>query len=414
MAEVRRLFAASGLFYGWVIVGSVFLMTGTAAGLIYAFSTFVIAFEQEFGAGRAEISLIFAVSEFIWFMTGFAAGFVADRFGPRKVGLAGAIIMSLGFAGAAMAPNLSLLYLAYGAGVGIGGGMIYVPAVGLVQRWFKVKRGLASGLAVCGTGVGTLLYPSLATYLNDGLGWRGAHLVMAGCALAICGIASQLLIYHPRDIGLAPDGARPTAETSTTTPLPGLVLIQAAREKHFWLLYIASLLSAAGVFVNYVHLVPYAAESGISGQSAIILVGILGISSTLGRFLLGGLSDRLGHRNMLTVVFAGLSFSMLWWLLVPPNFATLAIYAALFGTLYGGYIAILPVLAMQYFGGRHIVTIVGALYTSWGFGALFGPTIAGAIRDSSGSYAIAILIGAIFMAISALCCMVIREPETHY
>ncbi len=402
------------LFYGWIIVACVFCMSATAAGIIYAFPAFVSAFEAEFGAGRADISFIFALSEFVWFMTGFAAGFVADRFGPRKVGLAGAVIMTLGLVGASMAPTLTLLYLAYGAGVGIGGGMIYVPAVGLVQRWFKTRRGLASGLAVCGTGVGTLLFPPLAMALADGLGWRGAHLVLAGCALVICGSASLLLIYHPRDIGLAPDGGPATGDAGSTAPLPGLTLTEAVRMRHFWLLYVASLLSSAGVFINYAHLVPYATDSGVTAQRGIILVGIMGICSTFGRFLLGGLADRYGPRHMLTLMFAGLAVSMLWWLVAPPVFSALALYAALFGVLYGGYISLMPVLAMQYFGGRRIATIIGALYTSWSFGALFGPTMAGAIRDASGSYALAILIGAACMGLSAVCCILIREPETRH
>lgn len=339
---------------------------------------------------------------------------MADRFGPRKVGLSGAVIMALGLAGASMAPSLPLLYLAYGAGVGIGGGMIYVPAVGLVQRWFKVKRGLASGLAVCGTGVGTLLLPPLAMALNESMGWRGAHLVLAGCALVICGTASLLLVYHPRDIGLAPDGGPASPDVSRTAPLPGLSLAEAVAQARFWLLYMASLLSAAGVFINYVHLVPYATDNGVSAQHGIILVGIIGICSTVGRFLLGGLADRFGRRALLSYVFAGLSLTMFWWLLAPPVFLSLVLYAALFGILYGGYIALLPVLTMEYFGGYRIATIIGALYTSWGVGALFGPTMAGAIRDASGAYFYAILVGAISMAVSALCCRLIREPDTRY
>ncbi|WP_417682946.1 MFS transporter [Roseibium sp.] len=403
-----------GLFYGWIIVGSVFFMSATAAGIIYSFPAFVASFEAEFKTGRADISLVFAVSEFVWFMTGFAAGFVADRFGPRNVGLLGAVIMALGLAGASMATSLPLLYLAYGAGVGIGGGMIYVPAVGLVQRWFKVKRGLASGLAVSGTGVGTLLLPPLATALNETMGWRSAHLVLAGCALVVCGAASLLLVYHPRDMGLAPDGGPANPDASRTAPLPGLGLAEAVVQARFWLLYIASLLSAAGVFINYVHLVPYATDNGVSAQLGIILIGIMGICSTFGRFLLGGLADRFGRRTLLTYILAGLSLTMFWWLLAPPVFASLLLYATLFGILYGGYIALLPVLAMEYFGGHRIATIIGALYTSWGVGALFGPTMAGAIRDASGAYFYAILVGAISMAISALSCQMIREPDTSY
>jgi MFS family permease len=402
------------LFYGWVIVASVFCMSATAAGIIYAFPAFVGAFEAEFGAGRADVAFAFAISEFVWFMTGFGAGFPADHLCPRKVGLAGALIIAAGLACASQAPSLPLLYLAYGAGVGIGGGMIYVPAVGLVQRWFRKKRGLASGLAICGTGVGTLAFPPLAMAMTEMLGWRGAHLVLAALALLICGAASLMLVAHPRDIGLAPDGGAVDPSADAAAQLPGLTLAEALRCPHFWLLYGASLMSAAAVFINYVHLVPYATDHGVTAQRGILLVGILGISGTVGRFLLGGLADRFGHRHALTLMFGGLALAMLWWLLVAPGFAELAAYAMAFGMLYGGYIALLPALTMEYFGGRRIATIIGALYTSWGIGALFGPTLAGAIRDATGGYFSAILLGAACMGASTLCCLLIREPPTRY
>lgn len=406
--------APAGFFYGWIIVAAVFCMSATAAGIIYSFPAFVAAFEAEFGAGRADVSFAFAISEFIWFMTGFAAGSAADRFGPRKVGLAGALVMAAGLAAAAQAGSLTLLYIAYGAGVGIGGGMIYVPAVGLVQRWFRVRRGLASGLAICGTGVGTLAFPPLAMALTESLGWRGAHMVLAACALGICGAASLMLVAHPREMGLAPDGGPAAESADPAARIPGLGLAETLRCGHFWLLYAASLLSAAAVFINYVHLVPYATDHGITAQNGIVLVSILGISGTIGRFALGGLVDYVGRRHALTLMFAGLAVAMLWWLLAPPGFAALACYAAAFGVLYGGYIAMLPVLTMEYFGGRRIATIIGALYTSWGVGALFGPTLAGAIRDMSGGYFFAILMGAACMAASAICCLLIREPATRY
>lgn len=406
--------ASAGLFYGWIIVASVFCMSATAAGIIYSFSAFVAAFESEFGAGRADIAFAFAISEFIWFMTGFAAGSAADRFGPRKVGLAGALIMASGLAAASQAGSLTLLYIAYGAGVGIGGGMIYVPAVGLVQRWFRVRRGLASGLATCGTGVGTLAFPPMVMALTEALGWRGAHMVLAAFAACICGTASLMLVAHPREMGLAPDGGAANESADTATPIPGLTLAETLRCGHFWLLYAASLLSAAAVFINYVHLVPYATDHGVSAQKGIVLVSILGISGTVGRFLLGGVVDYFGRRNALMLMFAGLTLALLWWLLTPPGFAALASYAVVFGMLYGGYIAILPVLTMEYFGGRRIATIIGALYTSWGFGALFGPTLAGAIRDMAGGYFFAILMGIVCMAGAAICCLLIREPATRY
>ncbi len=85
-----------------------------------------------------------------------------------------------------MARSLPEVYAAYGFGVGLGVGCAYVPAIGAVQRWFVRRRGFASGLAVSGIGVGTLVMPPLASFLIGNLGWRGAYLTL-GTLAAILG-----------------------------------------------------------------------------------------------------------------------------------------------------------------------------------------------------------------------------------
>lgn len=412
-AESETTLAPAGLFYGWIIVAAVFVTTATAAGTIYAFPAFFDAFSRDFAANRLEISLVFAISEGVWFSMGLVAGFLADRIGPRLVVLTGSLIMAGGLALAASATSLETLYLAYGGGVGVGGGLMYVPSVSVIQRWFKRLRGLASGLAICGTGVGTLVVPLLAALTIANAGWRTTHYVLALGVAAISGIASLLLIGSPGQIGLAPDGDRHVPEAGGQT-LTGATLGEALSTRAFWLLYLASLVSSASVFITYVHLVPSALDHGISAQSSITLVGALGIAGTFGRFLLGGMADRVGRRHALAFMFVGLTAAMSWWLLAPPTFVALMIYAIVFGAFYGGYIAVLPVLTMDLFGGRHISSIIGFLYTSWAVGALGGPPLAGFLYEASGSYFFAILAGSLFMGLAALCCAVIREPRQRY
>ena len=404
---------AGGVFYGWFIVVSVFFTTASAAGTIYAFPAFFDSFSQEFGANRFEISLIFAISECVWFSTGFAAGFLADRIGPRRVVLGGRVFMAGGLALATAATSIEMLYVAYGIGVGIGGGSMYVPSVGVIQRWFKRHRGLASGLAICGTGFGTLVVPFLTTLMIGSLGWRSAHYALAVGILAVCGTASLVLVASPGVLGLAPDGDPGPAEDASQ-PLPGATLGEALSTPAFWLLYFASFVSSASVFITYAHLVPNAQDNGISAQSSIMLVGTLGIAGTIGRFLVGGIADHVGRRHALTLMFVGLTAAMAWWLLAPPTFIALLIYAIVFGTFYGGYITVLPVLAMDYYGGRCISTIIGFLYTSWAFGALGGPPLAGFLYEASGNYFYTILTVGVFVALAAASCMFVRETPQQY
>ncbi len=100
--------------------------------------------------------------------------------------------------------------------------------------------------------------------------------------------------------------------------------------------------------------------------------------------------------------------------MIPPSSMTLLIYAIAFGTLSGGYISILPALTMELFGGQRVASVIGSLYTSWGIGALCGPTFAGVVFDLRHSYFYAILCGAVAMALSAVSCSTIRSPESPY
>lgn len=402
------------IFYGWMIVFAVFLLTGTAAGLIYAFSVFFDAISQKFNASRAQVSLIFSGAEFIWFLSGFLGGYLADRMGPARVVLFGALLMAGGLFLASQAQSITGIVLAYAIGVGIGGGFIYIPSISLVPRWFKRQRGFATGIALCGVGLGTFAFPLLGEALLTPLGWDGAHVLFAAIALVVCGGLSFLLIPRPQAIGLNPDSHPGLSPQSAEQALFGLSLSEALRHRAFWHFYIASLLTAAVIFTTYVHLVPFAVDNGNDRTASVGLIGAVGIASIVGRFLFGGLSDRIGSRRTISLMSAGMVLAVGWWLLLPPSLGNLYIYALVFGAFYGGYISILPVLAMTFFGGRQLSTIIGALYTSWGIGALIGPTMTGALFDLSHAYTTGLLVSVMFLLVSSLSYLFIRDPETPY
>jgi MFS family permease len=189
-----------------------------------------------------------------------------------------------------------------------------------------------------------------------------------------------------------------------------LSIAEAVRTKRFLGLYAACLFCALGVFVPFVHLTPYAVDHGIAKSAAVLLVSVIGIGSTVGRFLLGGLADRLGRILSLLLMFAGMAVSLLIWV-VSTTFWPLAIFAFVFGTAYGGWVALLPSVVMDYFGGRNVSGIIGVLYTSAGIGTLIGPSAAGFAFDMSGSYTVPILVSAAGNVIAVLIMAATSEPR---
>jgi MFS family permease len=379
------------VFYGWVVVAAAFAVTFVGFGSAYTFSAFVESLQRDFAASRGSVSLVFSLAGFLYFALGMVSGPLADRWGSRRLSAAGMLLVGLGLCVAGMARALWEVYVAYGVGVGLGIGCSYVPALGAVQRWFVKRRGFASGLAVSGIGVGTLVMPPLAALLIGTLGWRHAYLVL-GVLAAVVGVGMALLIENdPHDRGLAPDGEPLQSGTRVKLP-PGFSVRDAIKSKRFAGLYAACLICSFGLFVPFVHLIPYALDHGVPPASAVLLLGAIGVGSTLGRFFLGGLADGWGRELALLLMFAGMALALTVWVFAT-GFWGMAVFALAYGVFYGGFVAILPALVMDYFGGRNVSGIIGVLYTSIAFGTLVGPSAAGFAFDVSRSYTLPILIG---------------------
>jgi MFS family permease len=388
------------VYYGWYVVAATFIVTFVGFGCVYTFSTFVASLQNDFGASRGSVSLVFSLAGFLYFGLGIVSGPLADRWGSRRLAVIGMLLTGLGMAAASAARSLVEVYLAYGLGVGLGVGCSYVPSVGAVQRWFVRRRGFASGLAVSGIGVGTLVMPPLAAFLISALGWREAYLTLGSLAVVLGGGAALLIENDPRDRGLELDGdhARLGMQTGQAA---GMSLREAIRSRQFIGLYAACLICSFGVFVPFVHLVPYARDHGIPQSSAALLLAMIGFGSTVGRFLLGGVADRMGRRLALLTTYAGMALTLGMWAMSTGVWA-LGVFAFTYGVIYGGWVALLPALVTDYFGGRNVSGIIGILYSSVAIGTLIGPAAAGFTFDMSHSYTLPILAGACANVVAAV------------
>jgi MFS family permease len=377
------------IFYGWFVVAAAFAITFVGFGCAYSYSAFLASLQRDFAASRGSISLVFSLAGFFYFGLGVITGPLADRFGSRWLAVIGMILTASGLAVAAIAQSLWQIYAAYGLGVGFGIGCSYVPAVGAVTRWFVRRRGFATGLAVSGIGVGTLVAPPIASLSIESVGWRATYLAMAAFALVVGAGMALLVEDDPRGRGLNPDGD--VELQGSPGGAVGIPLGKAIASPRFLGLYAGCLICSFGLFVPFVHLVPYALDHGVAQTSAALLVAAIGAGSTAGRFLLGGLADRLGRPLSFVLMFVGMGLSFVVWLL-STSFWPLAAFALGYGVFYGGFVALAPAIVTDYFGARHAASMIGITYTSVAAGTLVGPTAAGFAYDASHSYALPILI----------------------
>lgn len=378
-------------FFGWYVVAATFALLFCGFGVAYSFGAFFLPLANTFSASRAEVSAVFAYAASLIFFTGAVTGQLADKFGPRRVVLFGVLAVISGLIASARATTLGGVTLWFTLGVGIGVGFIYVPSIGTVQRWFVARRALASGIAVTGIGLGTIAMPFAAGIALQSMSWRGVFLCMAVLVGCLCLPAIALLVADPRQRGLLPDGnSEPSTSTSGDS---GGSWGELLARRDFMQLYAAQLLMSFVVLLPFVHLVPAAEDIGVSSTDAVLLLGMVGVGSTLGRIAIGGVADRFGRGPSLTLLFAASAAAYLWWAF-SASFMMLAIFALGYGTVYGGFIALMPAILADYFAGPRLSSIIGIQYTSAAFGSLGGPIVAGYIFDYFGSYRLAWLAAA--------------------
>lgn len=397
------------IFYGWFVVAGAFAVTFVGFGNAYSFGAFLPPLQHDFAASRGSVSLVFSLAGFFYFGLGVISGPLADRWGCRPLAVIGMVLVAIGLALASVARSLTEVYAAYGLGVGLGIGCAYVPAVAAVQRWFNRRRGFASGLAVSGIGVGTLVAPPVVAFLIGHLGWRGTYLALAIFTLVVGAGMALLIEDDPRGRGFAADGEALSSDARPAlVPKAGVKSI--VTSPRFIGLYGACFICSFGLFVPFVHLVPYALDHGIPQASGVLLIGAIGVGSTVGRFLLGDLADRLGRAFSFLVMFVGMGLSFAIWLFAT-GFWQLAAFALIFGVFYGGFVALSPAVVIDYFGARNASSIIGILYTSVALGTLIGPSAAGYAFDWSHSYTLPIIAsGCAYAVATAILALTAKAP----
>jgi MFS family permease len=319
------------------------------------------------------------------------AGGLAERYGPRVVVGGGVLAMAAGLLGAATASSYAMLVVFYGAAVGLGSGSVYIPLLGLIQRWFYKRRGSATGLATTGVGIGTLTFPILSAAVANAYDWRVLYFGFAGICISIGLVAVSFLVADPKEHGLAPDGVVDgAAGPAGDQAVAGLRFGEVLRDRQFYLIYFSSFGAAVLSFMAFVHLPQQLVESGRDQLQGATIVSVIGLFSLAARLGGGAWADRVGRVAMIRVALAIMLLTSVLWAANPWGADVFYVVAALFGITYGLSIALLPTVIADSFGNKEISRIIGVIYTSFALAAFVGPTVAGLLHDRYGNYGLAL------------------------
>jgi len=393
---------------GWRVVAGAFLVLMVGYGAIYSFSAFAEQIAADFGATRSSVTIIYALNGGTALLVSAVSGPLADRIGARLTASIGMALVALGLLLASNARSLEEVIAGYGLLIGIGVGFAYVPAVATVQRWFVVYRGTASGIALSGIGVGTALVPPMSEALALFGDWRIAFAICAVLAAATGLAGAALLDRSPESLGLAPDGRRrrvrapaPAAITATPVPLASRGFVQ---------LYCGTMLLSVPVAIPYVLIADTAQSLGYGLTEGLALLGLIGIGSIAGRFVLAAVADGFGRARVFLGCCWVLTASMALWA-AAGSLLHLQLFALVFGAVQGGFVALLPSAVTDRFGDRRAGTVIGVLYTSRALGLFLGPPIVAAGVFYSGSSVAPLMMVA---AVSALGVALVARGIGHW
>ncbi|MEO7158078.1 MAG: MFS transporter [Vicinamibacterales bacterium] len=366
-----------GRSYGWVIVGAGALMGCVAIGAMFSLAVFLQPMSEATGWSRTGISTAMTLDFLTMGIAAFGWGALTDRFGPRIVVLAGALLLGLGIVLSSRATSLLEFQLTYGVLVGVAAGAVFAPMMVTVTGWFDKHRGLAVSLVSAGMGMAPMTISPFAQWLISSYDWRTAQLVIGIMAWVLLIPAALLVRRAP-----AADGATPGVPAEGGE---GMTVGRALRSPQFIVLSLTFFCCCAAHSGPIFHTVSYALACGIPAMTAVTIYGVEGLAGLGGRILFGLLGDRFGARR---VIVAGLLVQALgagsyYFTRDVGEFYAVAI---LFGMAYGGVMPLYAVIAREYFPMRIMGTVFGGAAMISSLGMALGPAAGGWIFDTFGGY----------------------------
>jgi len=398
------------IFYGYIVVIVAFFVMVASWGVYNAFGVFFKPLQAEFGWSSAATSGAFSLSMIIYGVMGIVVGGLNDRFGPRIVMTLCGFLVGLGFLLMSQVNALWQIYLFYGVIVGIGLSGVWVPQLSTVARWFVRRRSLMTGIVVAGVGIGQLIGSPVASRLIAAYDWRLSYIILGGVVLIVMVLAAQLMKRDPTKMGLLPYGENEVKQQGLASEAGAFSLKEAAGTTQFWVSLVMFFCFGFGVFGVTVHIVPHAIELGVSAVSAANVLAAMGGISILGTYVLGGLGDRIGNRQVFIIGFILIAAAFFW--LVPARELWMFyLFAALFGFAMGGTGAVESPLVAGLFGLRSHGLIYGVVHIGFTAGAAVGPVVMGYIFDLTGSYQVAFLVCGVVGVVGLIMAVVLRPTK---
>jgi MFS family permease len=403
-------------FLGWRMVGVAFCVDFVAVGFFfYSYGVFFTAIEQEFGGSRLGVSLGLTVTATVGAIAAPFVGQALDRFPLKRVITAGAASMALGFLALSQVRTPLEFYLALGVFIGFGASaMGGLATAKLVTNWFARRRGTALGIAATGISASGVVMPFVTASLIEAFGWREGFLLYgAFTALVVVPLVLRLVISSPEDVGQRPDGQAVATPLPATAPvgIPGHAPSPPApilNDRNFWVLVAVIGLLFCCQSATLTHMVPRVTDTGVSLQTASLVMSLTAGSGIIGKLSFGWLVDRWTARRAIGFTVTAQLIGQIA-MLQADGLPLFAVGAAVFGYGMGGVVPLQGALVAKTFGRARFGKALGLMRPAMFPVQIIGVPLAGGIFDATGSYRLAFLLFIALYLLAALLALAFQE-----
>lgn len=392
MSDLGEFERGSGL----VAASAVGIALGLSPLPFYTLGVFAPQLSHEFGWPMAHIMAGLSIMTIMVVVMGPVAGWLADRYGVRRVTLSSLVLFSLSVMTFALQNgDIRVYWVTWGLAAAVGVGTLPATWTRAINVWFEARKGFALGLALTGTGIAGMVLPGYTHWAIGRFGWRGAYVALALLPLLI---ALPLAVRYFR----ATPAETLTAGAVFRSATPGLSFREAVRDWRFWFIGLAFLPISFAIGGPIPNMKTILSTHGLSDADILAVLPLIGLFVIVGRLLGGWLVDRIWAPIVAAVL---LSIPAVLQLILFQDHITVTRAMILLGGLglaAGMEYDLLAFLTARYFGTANYSTIYGALYSFFAIGAGFASMIYAHVFDVSHTFDRILMMGSFGMAGGAI------------
>lgn len=394
----------------WLIAISAILMQ-SILGSVYAWSVFKTPLMTAHNWTGPQVGLAFT---FVIFFLGVAAAFggkFVDKAGAKKVATLAGILFSIGTLLAGLADQIDsiwLLWIGYGVIAGIGNGLGYITPIAVLVRWFPDKKGMITGLAVMGFGLGAAIMGQVAPILVKSYGVATTFYLSGMFFLVVMTLAARQLVNPPAEY--APAGFNVENKISTNN-VDHLTFKDAIGMRQFYILWLTLFVNVTAGIALISNMSPLGqSQVGLTVVTAGTLIFVTSLFNGFGRLFWSWTSDKLGRKTTF-IVLIGSQIPLFMYLSEVTNVWVFSAVCCWILLCYGGGFGIMPAFTADTFGAKNIGAIYGPLLTAWSMAAVVGPMLMEYVKSASNSFAMAFSVAAALLTFGVVIVSLYTKPK---